>query len=252
MAKAEIIVPCYNEEKRLDVARFRDFTSPLHNISFLFVNDGSTDSTLRLLESLNASDSNKFVVLKLQPNQGKAEAVRRGVLTAIESRPDYVGFWDADLATPLSAIPQFVDLAESRADLEMIIGSRIKLLGRNIERRRSRHYLGRVFATAVSTILGLEVYDTQCGAKLFRAMPFMSALFQQPFLSRWIFDVEILARLIKARRGTELPQPKQIIYEFPLTEWRDIPGSKLGYRDFIRASWELFRIRNFYFKNRER
>ncbi len=93
MAKAEIIVPCYNEEKRLDVAIFRDFTSPLHNISFLFVNDGSTDSTLRLLESLNASDSNKFAVLKLQPNRGKAEAVRRGVLTAIESQPDYVGFW---------------------------------------------------------------------------------------------------------------------------------------------------------------
>ena len=249
MAKAEIIVPCYNEEKRLDVARFRDFTSPLHNISFLFVNDGSTDSTLRLLESLNASDSNKFAVLKLQPNQGKAEAVRRGVLTALESQPDYVGFWDADLATPLSAIPQFVDLAESRADLEMIMGSRVKLLGRNIERRRSRHYLGRVFATAVSTILGLEVYDTQCGAKLFRATPFMSALFQQPFLSRWIFDVEILARLIKARRGTELPQPEQTIYELPLTEWKDIPGSKLAYGDFVRAAWELYRIRNFYFKN---
>ena len=145
MAKAEIIVPCYNEEKRLDVAIFRDFTSPLHNISFLFVNDGSTDSTLRLLESLNASDSNKFAVLKLQPNRGKAEAVRRGVLTALESQPDYVGFWDADLATPLSALAQFVDLAESRPDLELIMGSRVKLLGRNIDRRRSRHYLGAGF-----------------------------------------------------------------------------------------------------------
>ena len=76
-----------------------------------------------------------------------------------------------------------------------------------------------------------------------------SALFQQPFLSRWIFDVEILARLIKARRGTELPQPEQTIYEFPLTEWKDIPGSKLEYGDFVRAAWELYRIRNFYFKN---
>ncbi len=129
------------------------------------------------------------------------------------------------------------------------MGSRVKLLGRNIDRRRSRHYLGRVFATAVSMVLGLEVYDTQCGAKLFRTTQLMGALFQQPFLSRWIFDVEILARLIKARRGTELPQPEQTIYELPLTEWKDIPGSKLAYGDFVRAAWELYRIRNFYFKN---
>src|SRR6266576_3327810 len=251
MASAAIVVPCYNEEKRLDVASFRDFSDRSHSITFLFVDDGSTDETLQLLQSLQAADPNKFFVLSLPQNQGKAEAVRRGVLTAIESQPDCVGFWDADLATPLHAIPKFVDLAESRPDLELIMGSRVKLLGRNIERRRSRHYLGRVFATAASTILGLEVYDTQCGAKLFRSTPCIGALFQQPFLSRWIFDVEIIARLIQATRGKNLPQADQVIYEFPLTEWRDIPGSKLGYRDFGRAAWELFRIHNRYFRNSE-
>jgi dolichyl-phosphate beta-glucosyltransferase len=252
MATARIVVPCYNEEKRLDIARFRDFSNPSHNIIFLFVNDGSTDETLRLLESLQASDSNRFSVLSLPQNQGKAEAVRRGVQAAIDSQPDYVGFWDADLATPLRAISQFMDIAESRSDLEMIMGSRVKLLGRNVERRRSRHYLGRVFATAASTILGLEVYDTQCGAKLFRSTPYIGALFQQPFLSRWIFDVEIIARLIQARRGKNLPQAEQVIYEFPLTEWRDIPGSKLGYRDFVRAAWELLRIHKYYFQKSDR
>jgi len=251
MASAAIVVPCFNEEKRLDVASFRDFSDPSHSITFRCVNDGSTDETLRLLQSLQAADPNKFSVLSFPQNQGKAEAVRRGVLTAIESQPDYVGFWDADLATPLRAIAQFVDIAESRPDLELIMGSRVKLLGRNIERRRSRHYLGRVFATAVSTILGLDVYDTQCGAKLFRVTPFIRALFQQPFLSRWIFDVEIIARLIQARRGKNLPQADDVIYEFPLMEWRDILGSKLGYRDFVRAAWELFRIHKYYFRNRE-
>jgi glycosyltransferase involved in cell wall biosynthesis len=251
MASARIIIPCYNEEKRLDVSSFSDFRSPSHNITFLFINDGSTDRTQRVLESLKTSDPQKFTVQNLRRNQGKAEAVRRGILAAIDSHPDYVGFWDADLATPLDAIPQFLDIAESRPELEMIIGSRVKLLGRKIERRRSRHYLGRVFATAVSIVLSLEVYDTQCGAKLFRASPSVSALFQEPFRSRWIFDVEIIARLIQARRGKNLPQADRLIYEFPLTEWRDIPGSKLRYSDFARAAWELSQIHKYYFGNRQ-
>jgi len=251
MASARIIIPCYNEEKRLDVASFSDFRSASHSIGFLFVDDGSADGTLRLLQSLNAADPARFKVLHLPRNHGKAEAVRQGFLLAIDSHPDYVGFWDADLATPLDAIGEFIDVAESRPDLEMIIGSRVKLLGRSIERRPMRHYLGRFFATTVSIVLGLEVYDTQCGAKLFRVSPSIKALFEQPFLSRWIFDVEILARLIKARRGKELRQPEQAIYEFPLTVWQDIPGSKLRYSDFARAAWELYRIRNHYFRGFE-
>jgi dolichyl-phosphate beta-glucosyltransferase len=249
MASAVIVVPCYNEEKRLDVARFSKFTSSPHNVTFLFVDDGSADGTTRLLESLKMSDSTKFTVLSLPQNRGKAEAVRQGVLAAIDSHPDYIAYWDADLATPLDTILEFLSMAESRPDLEIIIGSRVKLLGRRVERRRSRHYLGRVFATAVSASLGLDVYDTQCGAKLFRASPSINALFQQPFLSRWIFDVEIIARLIQTRRGKELRQPEQVIYEFPLVQWRDIPGSKLKYSDFVRAAWELFQIRNYYFRN---
>jgi glycosyltransferase involved in cell wall biosynthesis len=247
MASACIIVPCYNEERRLDLASFKDFIGSPHRVTFLFVNDGSTDGTLRLLQSLSLSEPARFTVLNLSKNRGKAEAVRQGYLSAGESRPDYIGFWDADLATPLVAIVQFIEVAESRAELEMVIGARVKLLGRRIERRRSRHYLGRVFATAVSAVLDLEVYDTQCGAKLFRTSPVIKALFEKPFHSRWIFDVEIIARLVESRRGTALPQPEQVIYEFPLTEWADIPGSKLTYGDFFRAAWELLQIRRRYF-----
>jgi dolichyl-phosphate beta-glucosyltransferase len=250
MASARIIIPCYNEEDRFNSASFTNFANPAHSITFLFVNDGSRDRTLRLLESLKASDPTRFSVLNLQPNRGKAEAVRQGILAAADSHPNYVGFWDADLATPLDTIPQFMDLAENRPELQIVIGSRVKLLGRKIERRRIRHYIGRVFATVVSTILGLEVYDTQCGAKLFRTSPEMYCLFEQPFSSRWIFDVEILARLIQARRGKQLPPPEQVIYEFPLLEWRDVPGSKLSYGDFLCAAWELARIYKLYSYNR--
>jgi hypothetical protein len=147
----------------------------------------------------------------------------------------------------LDTIVRFIELAEIRSELEVIIGARVKLLGRRIERRPVRHYLGRLFATAVSAVLDLAVYDTQCGAKLFRVSPLINALFDQPFHSRWIFDVEIIARLIQSRRGNALPQPEHMIYEFPLTEWTDIPGSKLTYTDFIRAAWELLQIRRHYF-----
>jgi dolichyl-phosphate beta-glucosyltransferase len=250
MASAKIVIPCFNEETRLVVDRFREFASSSHRITFLFVNDGSTDGTLGLLESLERSDPAKFSVLNLQRNCGKGEAVRQGLLSSLNSQPDYIGFWDADLATPLEAIAEFMDIAESLPQLEMVIGSRVKLLGRTIERRRSRHYLGRFFATAVSAVLKLDIYDTQCGAKLFRDSSFIQELFQKPFLSRWIFDVEIISRLVEARRGQPVPQPEQVIYELPLREWRDIPGSKVRCSDFVRAAWELLRIRNYYVRRR--
>ena len=124
----------------------------------------------------------------------------------------------------------------------MVFGARVQLLGRVIERRAVRHYLGRVFATAASLMLGLRIYDTQCGAKLFRASPAMQALFQEPFATRWLVDIEILARLIQARRGTALPQAEDIIYEFPLPEWRDVAGSKVKAWDFAKGLCGLARI----------
>src|SRR5690606_18799800 len=102
----------------------------------------------------------------LPANEGKAEAVRRGMQVAFRRHPEYVGFWDADLATPLDEIGRFRAVLDRRSELQLVIGSRTRLLGRRIERKRSRTLLGRLFATVASRAVQLPVFDTQCGAKL--------------------------------------------------------------------------------------
>ncbi|HSP17853.1 MAG TPA: glycosyltransferase [Thermoanaerobaculia bacterium] len=234
-----IVVPCYNEEHRLPVDAFR----AVPGIEFLFVNDGSRDGTLKVLESLRASDPSRFSILNLERNSGKAEAVRRGIVQAMERQAELVGFWDADLATPLSEIPLFLEIVESRPEVEMVFAARVRLLGRNISRRARRHYIGRVGATLISSTLGLAVYDTQCGAKLFRVSDAMREIFAKPFLSRWIFDVEIIARLVQ-QRGRDAAA--RAIYELPIREWHDVKGSKVRGMDFLRALGDLWRIRRTY------
>ena len=239
---AIIVIPCYNEAQRLRVLQFKAFSCTRPAVRFLFVDDGSTDGTWRVLEGLHREDPQRFAICHLADNRGKAEAVRQGVLRAFEAGPAYLGYWDADLATPLDTLVAFCELLDARPDLEMVFGARVRLLGRVIERSALRHYVGRVFATAASLTLGLSIYDTQCGAKLFRASPAMQALFQPPFATRWPVDVELLARLIQARRGTPLPPAEEVIYEFPLPEWHDVADSKVKARDFAKGLFGLARI----------
>lgn len=241
MSPCTIVVPCYNEAARLDVAAFERFAADGHPQQFLFVNDGSTDETGAVLQRLSQPDPQRFMVHALPRNQGKAEAVRQGVLRAIDQGCELVGYWDADLATPLEAIPPLCEFLRSRPELAIVVGARVRLLGRQIERRPLRHYLGRVFATAASLTLRLPIYDTQCGAKLFRATPEIRRLFEEPFRSKWIFDVELLARFCHARRAAGLA-PETAIYEWPLDQWRDVAGSKVRARDFVTAFVELARI----------
>ena len=242
MPETIVVVPCYNEERRLQAERFEAFLKGRADVQLLFVNDGSTDATLARLRELEERVPGRIRVIDQQPNRGKAEAVRLGMREAFQARPRYAGFWDADLATPLEAIPELVAILEAHRELEIVFGSRVKLLGRSIERRLLRHYLGRIFATAASVMLRLPVYDTQCGAKLFRVGEDVEQLFRTPFVTRWIFDVEIIARLIQARRGSDRPGAEQVIHEHPLRCWRDVSGSKIGPLDFPRAFVEMLRI----------
>lgn len=240
-----IVVPCYNEARRLQTERFLRCLDERPQVSFLFVNDGSTDDTLGVLGRLHAERGERAAVLDGGANQGKAEAVRRGILAAIERKPAFVAYWDADLATPLEELTAFLSTIESRPEVELVMGARIKLLGRRVVRRLARHYLGRVFATAASITLRLGVYDTQCGAKLFRVTPMLPQIFAEKFISRWIFDVEIIARMVAAHRNGGSPV-ENAIYELPLLEWQDVGGSRIKLMDWPIAFVDLLRINSRY------
>ena len=247
LGRTIVVVPCFNEAARLDVAAFRAYHRAVApDVGFVFVNDGSIDNTLAVLGRLVEDLGEGSRVLSLETNGGKAEAVRRGILSALDEGPAAVGFWDADLATPLEAIGDFQEVLAERPTIEMVFGARVALLGRTIRRRAKRHYTGRVFATVVSLVLQLPIYDTQCGAKLFRVTPRLRELFEQPFLSRWVFDVEIIARRIRAARAGRSTPAADAIFEFPLERWTDVPGSKLRAVDFARAVWDVARIRYAY------
>ncbi len=237
--KTIVVVPCYNESKRLRQDDFLHYVEQ-NDVAFLFANDGSRDNTLEVLQELTAKHE-RLLMLDIQPNGGKAEAVRKGMLYAAEQyKPDYIAFWDADLATPLEEIEPMVKWADKGYDA--VMGLRLMRLGAKVKRKTMRHYLGRCFATVASMMLKLPVYDTQCGSKLFRR-EVVEAIFQEQFITRWLFDVELLARY-KQRYGVE--QAIQKIYEYPLFQWEDVDGSQLKSRDFFKAPLELMKIRKRY------
>ncbi len=240
-----VVIPCFQEAARLKGDSFLEFLTRCDRTRFLFVNDGSTDGTLDLLEGLATASPAQIQVLDLQPNRGKGEAVRVGLLEAARDS-DLVGFWDADLATPLDAIPTLRARLEEDDQLQMVIGARVRLLGRNIRRKTMRHYAGRAFATAASLVLRLPIYDTQCGAKLFRVTPDLLSVLQPPFLSRWIFDVELIARFLSLH-AHHPAFGERAIFEEPLQTWCDVSGSKIHAMDFVTSFSDLLRIRRRYF-----
>ena len=234
-----VVVPCYNEAQRLDLERFRGLADS-GRLRLLFVNDGSTDDTARVLAELERSSS-AVDVFQLPRNAGKAEAVRLGLIRGVESGTSIVGYYDADLATPPHELLRLLDVLEAKQELSVVTGARVALLGRTIERHASRHYLGRVFATAAALVLRLRVYDTQCGAKWFRVTPALTAAIAVPFRSSWSFDVELLGRLLRGS-DSAAPEPVSAVEEVPLWEWHDVAGSKLSPLGMIRAFMELLAL----------
>lgn len=233
--KCALVIPCFNEEFRLPQADILKFAQSNPNYDLFLIDDGSRDKTWQKILNLQEQNS-QINGFQLPRNQGKAEAVRQGVLFALaKNKYQFLGYFDADLSSPLDEALAMQNLLFKQSELDLILGSRLKKLGNQIERNLLRHLLGRMFATAVSLMLGLPVYDTQCGAKLFRSN-IAAELFDRPFVSPWFFDVELIARHLAAKQN-----PTKI-FEMPLSQWTHQPGSKLTAFDYLKVPVELFKI----------
>lgn len=245
MPDIAVVVPCYNEEHRLCADTFIKELSNGRNLTFLFVNNGSKDNTLNVIQNICDSNPTRALCLSLDKNSGKGEAVRRGMLHLLEKgRYGIIGFWDADLAVPLSEIWDFVDVFLKNQDVCGIIGSRVHLAGRLIERVHLRHYLGRLFATVMCWTFGFAVYDTQCGAKLFDKKV-LTPVIQEPFCSRWIFDVELIIRISRLpflKDKNCCLDKNSWLYEMPVKEWRNVSGTKRSFSAYRTALFDYLTL----------
>lgn len=233
-----LVIPCFNEERRLRLSAFGTFLRGQSTSQVLFVNDGSTDATLPLLQQFRRNHPGSCSVGSLGQNCGKAEAVRQGLLAAINAGARFVGYWDADLAAPLRQVPLMEAVLARDPETHVVIGVRLPLLGHRIRRDPMRRRLGSIAAWTIHAMTGLPTRDTQCGAKLFRVTAELIESLKEPFHSRWLFDVELLLRLKSLHHGLE-----GVAYDFPLECWSEQRGSKVNWLTYARALTEMVRIR---------
>lgn len=221
MDTVTIVIPCYNEAYRLpgflnDLCR--EFQA-LSHIDLLIVDDGSEAEHFRAIEQCVGTMRSTYGVpieLVRQPvNGGKGAALATGFERA---HTDIVGFIDADGSISASECRRLVEFfLRAPSDLGGMIGSRVKMLGRRVERKLSRHLVGRVFATILSNLFDLEVYDSQCGCKFFRRSQVLPLL---PHVDsrQWLWDTQLLVLCLTC--GVT-------IVEEPIS-WKETPGSKVS------------------------
>jgi len=228
-----IIIPAYNEEKRLPstlkaVVRYLQDKQWVKN-EILVVDDGSRDGTAEAVKSFAASHPN-VRLLSNPGNRGKGYSVRHGMLKA---RGDWALFTDADLSAPIEELDRLFE-AVRNSGTAVVIGSRAlnrKLIG--VHQSRLRENGGRLFNFIMRSITGLPFADTQCGFKLFKTEA-ARKVFTRQRLERFGFDAEVL--FIARHLGYG-------IKEVPV-RWNHVEGTKMSlFRDSFDMILDLLRIR---------
>ena len=229
-----MIVPCFNEEKRLDVIYWNKLAE-IANTNWVFVNDGSTDSTKNVLNQINNS-----TIVDLPRNIGKAEAIRKGISETFKknSRETFwVGYLDADSAFDIEDITNVINIAYLKdSSYDSYWGSRVALAGRNITRNNLRHILSRILITIFGYRMGNLPYDPQTGFKVFKFNHEQMGIFENNFETKWFVDLEILLRFKASQKKI------MKIWEEPVNSWKDIEGSKIRGFELITVFRDLIKI----------
>lgn len=226
-----IIIPCFNEEKRLPetlasvAAHLKTFS---HECEVIVVDDGSSDKTKEAGESFADRIAN-LRVMRFEKNGGKGHAVKHGMLAATG---DYAVFMDADNSTPLGEIEKLLPFIN---DHEVVIGSRhLKTSNVVVKQPWYRIVISRVGNLLIQSLLIRGVRDTQCGFKLFQKSS-LQPIYGRQRIMGFGFDMEILAiaQKILGYRIKEVP-----------VSWYNSPESRIRpVRDAWRTFKELIRIK---------
>lgn len=243
--KNGIVIPCYNEANRLKLSDFQSFILKNPKYTLCFVNDGSSDDTLNVLKgfqkklmSLHRGMETQLLIHDMPKNEGKAAAVKAGVNYLLENTNiQNVGFVDADLATGFEDYLNLVDTLENK-NLDAVLGSRKLDVGLDMERSAFRQAASFAFGKFINGIIGLDIKDTQCGAKVF-SRSIATEVFRENFQSKWLFDVEILIR-IKNHLGKN--RAMNFVNEVALSKWEEVEGSKITLKDSIQFPIQLCQI----------
>lgn len=235
-----IVIPCYNESSRLDLNTFIEFAKRNKGSVLCFVNDGSADMTRATLASIKNLVHDNVYICEVSENAGKANAVRKGSMMLFnETEADTIGFLDADLSTGFDEYQELINALEYDPQKSIVFGSRnMKSSDATIERNPVRKLLSNIIRLLIFLIIRVKIYDSQCGAKVFKRS-LIPQIYNQGFYSRWLFDVEIILRLRK-RLGKE--GFMRIFLEKPLKNWIHMDGSKLNFKDSMMIPLNLSKI----------
>jgi len=234
-----LVVPCYRESGRIGsfLPNLCHEMSALGLVRVLVVEDGSDGDELarmqRIVDDLRAEFPCLLPLKSIPQNVGKGGAVYAGWRE--HDGAEWLGFVDADGSCSASEVARLIRMTQSGLTSPCaIFASRVKMLGRNVDRLFKRHLLGRVFATLVSELLDIPVYDSQCGLKMVprRAYESVAAKLQ---IKGFAFDVELMVALLDT--GCQ-------IEEVPI-DWSEVPGGKVKlFRDSWRMARDVLRIRS--------
>lgn len=239
-----ISIPCFRESKRLPLfldALCKELACAPFKASVVVVDDGSGSPEDSITRSIVDQFRSKYPRIVGEPvflkrNLGKGGAVYAGWrMSSINSGPELLCFVDADGAVPAPEVGRLIEelLVDQHHRWDALFGSRVKMLGASVDRRVTRHYVGRVFATFVAVLTGIGIYDSQCGLKVIRRSAY-AAIEKQLKETRFVFDVELTLLLLQG--GFR-------IREVPIN-WREVPGSKVRLlRDTVRMFSGILRIR---------